>query len=114
VAQVDPEDDSIRRFVIYRYAYDPERRERRHQLVAAYDNVAEFERELDRAHKTLTGLDRREHWTGTVKEPGHDRRARAAHLVRRCFEHGAQPPDDALRDLGENVVTASASDDASG
>ncbi len=47
MARVDPDDDSIRRFVIYRYAYDPVRRERRHQLVAAYDDVAEFERELD-------------------------------------------------------------------
>ena len=99
MARVDPDDDSIRRFVIYRYAYDPLRRERRHQLVAAFDDVAEFERELERASETVTGLDRREHWTGKVKEPGHDRRARAAHVVRRCVEHGVRPPTDALREV---------------
>jgi hypothetical protein len=110
VARVDPGDDSIRRFVIYRYAFDPVRRERRHQLVAAYDDVAEFERELDLARDTLVGFDRREHWTGTVKEPGHDRRARAAHVVRRCVEHGVRPPADALRDLGPVVVTSTSVD----
>ena len=102
---MDPDDDSIRRFVIYRYAYDPDRRERRHQLVAAYDDVEEFERELDLARDRLTGLDRREHWSGTIKEPGHDRRTRAAHLVRRCVEHGARPPADALRALGEDAAS---------
>lgn len=105
MAHVDPEDDSIRRFVIYRYAYDPQRRERRHQLVAAYDNVAEFERELDRARETLTGLDRREHWTGTVKEPGHDRKARAGHLARRRAEHGGQPSTGALNDPDDDACS---------
>jgi hypothetical protein len=114
VARVDPADDSIRRFVVYRYGYDPDRHERRHRLVAAYDNVAEFERALEGARETLTGFDRREHWTGTVKEPGADRRARAGHFLRRCIEHGAQPPDDVLRDLDENVLTGTAPDDTSG
>ena len=42
VARVDPEDDDIRRFIVHHYRYDPQRRERRHVVVAAFDNEREF------------------------------------------------------------------------
>ena len=42
VAAVDPDDDSIDRWVVYRYAFDPDRRERRNRVVASFDNEAEF------------------------------------------------------------------------
>lgn len=41
--EVDPGDDSICRWVLHRYRFDPERRQRRNVVVAAYDNEAEFE-----------------------------------------------------------------------
>jgi hypothetical protein len=47
VAAVDPDDDDIQRYVVYRYAYDPGRHERRHQVVAAFDNQAEYLRLIE-------------------------------------------------------------------
>jgi hypothetical protein len=44
---VDADDDSIRRYVVWRYAYHPHRHQRRHQVVAAFDNEREFERLID-------------------------------------------------------------------
>lgn len=46
MAQVDPEDDSILRFIVRHYRYDPQRRERRHVVVAAFDNEAEYQARL--------------------------------------------------------------------
>jgi hypothetical protein len=42
MARVDPEDDGVGRFVVRYYAYDPDRRERRHQVVAVFDHNEEF------------------------------------------------------------------------
>ena len=88
VTAVDPDDDSIRRYVVRLYAYDPDRRERRHRVVAAVDNEAEWRRLLDelssdwrrrRAEGQL--IDTREHITGVVLEPNHARRQRDARLL---------------------------------
>jgi hypothetical protein len=35
MARVDPEDDSIERFIVRRYRYDSQRRERRHVVAVA-------------------------------------------------------------------------------
>jgi hypothetical protein len=43
VAEVDPDDDSIRRFIVRHYRYDPDRHERRHVVVAAFDSEREFD-----------------------------------------------------------------------
>ena len=48
MASVDPADDSVRRFIVRHYAYDPSRHERRHIVVAAYDNEQEFKNRIDR------------------------------------------------------------------
>jgi hypothetical protein len=42
VARVDPENDGVRRFIVRHYRYDPDRHERRHVVVAAFDNKREF------------------------------------------------------------------------
>ena len=42
MAEVDPEDDSIRRFIVRHYQYDPRRHERRHVVIAAFDNEREM------------------------------------------------------------------------
>jgi hypothetical protein len=47
VAIVDPDDDGIQRYVVRRHAHDPLRHERRHQVVAAFDNEQEFRRLLE-------------------------------------------------------------------
>jgi len=42
VARVDPDDDNLRRHVVWHYRYDTERHERRHVVVAAFDSRREF------------------------------------------------------------------------
>jgi hypothetical protein len=42
MSRVDPEDDSIERFIVRHHRYDPLRRERRHVVVAAFDNEQEY------------------------------------------------------------------------
>jgi len=53
VAAVDPDDDSAWRYVIRHYRYDPDRHERRHVVVAAFDSQSEFRAFLDAAAATL-------------------------------------------------------------
>jgi hypothetical protein len=52
MAQVDPADDSIKRFIVRHYRYDPERRERRHVVVAAFDNEPEYQVRAPRERST--------------------------------------------------------------
>ncbi len=77
MTEVDPDDDGIERHVLFWYRYDPVRRERRHCVVAAFDNDAEM-----CARMVLEGaiLDERrasgesedlEHLSGCVKGPGY-------------------------------------------
>ena len=96
VAQVDPEDDSIERFIVRRYCYDPQRRERRHVVVAAFDNEQEFHACLDSVRHEIKArrehgapVDPGEHASGTVQEPGYLRRAANGHLLRRAIRHAA-------------------------
>jgi len=56
VAQVDPDDDDIDRWVVRRYAYDPLRHERRHQVVAAFDNEGQFMALLAQSREQLQQL----------------------------------------------------------
>jgi hypothetical protein len=95
MARVDAEDDDIRRFVVWHYRYDPERRERRHVLVAAFDDQSEFEAYLRQTQRDLKqrragdpGFDPQEHVSGTTHEPGHRRRAANGRLIRRAMAHG--------------------------
>jgi hypothetical protein len=77
VARVDADDDSITRYTVRLYAFDNARRERRHQVVAAFDNEAEAMPCFGRTHfdlleRSQSGrVDPREHVTIIVKEPGY-------------------------------------------
>jgi hypothetical protein len=88
VAVVDSNDDLIRRYVVRSYAYDPERHERRHQVVAAFDNEQELmalinarQEELERRRAAAEVLDPLEHYSGVVLEPGYRSRTALARLV---------------------------------
>jgi len=96
VAQVDPGNDDIKRFIVRHYRYDPQRRERRHVVVAVFDNEPEFracmnslgdeiKARRDRGEPVEPG----EHASGVVHEPGYLRRAANGHLVMRAIRHGA-------------------------
>jgi hypothetical protein len=98
VARVDPEDDGLRRYIVRHYRYDPERHERRHVVVAAFDSRREFNacfravsREIERRKAAGEQVDPGEHVSGTVHEPGSRRRAANGRLVRRALRHSVAP-----------------------
>lgn len=115
MAMVDPDDDSIARWVVWHYRHDPDRRQRRNIIVVAFDNPDEFQSELDsragelRARRQRDEVDRSERIGGCLYEAGYHRRQRNAHLVKRAVEHGASA---AIQDLGlpSNVSIARAVD----
>ena len=86
VVRVDADDDSIKRYIIRLYAFDDARHERRHQVVAAFDNEAEAkacagQTLFDLLERSQSGrVDPREHVTIIVNEPGHAERMRARRL----------------------------------
>lgn len=95
MSRVDADNDEIRRFVVYRYAYDPERRERRHRVVAAFDDGREFYAFIEQASAELRmrrtagdDVDPTEHYSGTVLQPGDRRRARDRRILARAIAHG--------------------------
>jgi len=47
VAEVNPDDDSIDRWVLWHYRYDLDRRQRRNVVIAAFDNAEELTRKAD-------------------------------------------------------------------
>lgn len=115
MATVDSDDDEIERYVIRRYAHDPQRHERRHQVVAAFDNKQEFRRLLE----TLTGdLERRrdagepidpaEHYSGHRLEPGYGRRQRDGRVLRGAIRRRISISDEFIDrlDLPGNMVVA--------
>ena len=107
---MDPGDDTIERFIACHYRYDPQRRERRHVVVAAFDNEPEFlaciERlraGIERRRERGEPVDPREHASGVVHEPGYLRRAANGHLAMRAVRHGAAGPWLADLELPANV-----------
>ena len=110
MARVDSEDDAVERFIVRHYRYDPQRRERRHVVVAVFDNEPEFlaciERvraEIERRREACEPVDPREHASGVVHEPGYLRRAANGHLAMRAVAHGAGGPWLEELELPSNV-----------
>jgi hypothetical protein len=83
MARVDPDDDTIRRFIVLHYCYDPSRRERRQVEVAAFDNETEFYEFSGKLHADIEERKRTgeaedsERVSGVVKEAG-DKATQAA------------------------------------
>ncbi len=99
MARVDPEDDSIERFIVRHYRYDPSRRERRHVVVAAFDSEQEYHACVDRVQAEIKVRRERgepvepgEHASGIVHESGYLRRSANGHLLSRAIRHGAAGP----------------------
>jgi hypothetical protein len=98
MAQVDIDDDTIRRFVVRHYRFDPDRHERRHVVVGVYDTEAEFLEAMEQvraeiAQRVADGgrAEPTEYASGSVYEPGDRARAATHHMVRRMLEHGVDP-----------------------
>ena len=77
MAQVDPDDDLIGRYIVWHLRYDPERRQRRNVPIGAYDNPEEM---TQRIAAEATALEVRksegmaeavERVHGSHKPPGH-------------------------------------------
>jgi hypothetical protein len=91
MAAVDPDDDSIDRWVVYRYAFDPDRRERRHRVVASFDNEAEFLELIARlGHEVRTSaaegrIHPREHVSGQHLAAGYRSAQQARRLEREIW-----------------------------
>jgi hypothetical protein len=113
VAEVDPKDDTIRRFVVSHYRYDPSRRERRHVVVAAFDNEREFlarfeqiRAEIEQRRQRGEEVDAREHASGVVYEPGYLRRAANGHLLMRAIKRGVSASRLEELELPTNMAMA--------
>ncbi|MHB1818323.1 MAG: hypothetical protein ACYCO9_09855 [Streptosporangiaceae bacterium] len=113
--RVDPGDDTIARYIVRQFRYDPERRERRHVVVAAFDNEREFvvcmahaQAEISRRREAGEPVDPSEHVSGVVQEPGYLRRAAQGHLLRRAISHGAVGPWIGGLDLPSSMSVARA------
>ena len=92
--QVDPTDDTIRRYVVQLYTYVPERRERTHMVVGCFDTEAEGMRCLGDAYLELASrqasgdADARDRLSMVIKEPGIDEDNRRRRIEeRRWHEH---------------------------
>jgi len=77
VVKVDPDDDSICRWVVWHYRYDPDRRERRNVVVAAFDNAHEFLVDVEKRAARLRmrkergdDIDPIERISGQIYQPG--------------------------------------------
>jgi hypothetical protein len=71
VVKVDPTDDTIDRWIVLWYRFDPERHERRHTIVAAFDNAVEMGAEMSRLTHQLrdrkrTGMSEDVEWISGV------------------------------------------------
>jgi hypothetical protein len=121
MATVDPDNDGIQRYVVRRYAHDPLRHERRHQVIAAFDNEQEFRQLFDRLAGDLKRrraagepIDPSEHYTGVMLEPGYRRRQRDGRVLKEAIRHRVSISDEFIGrlDLPGNIsIARSAKDD---
>jgi hypothetical protein len=114
VGMVDPDDDSICRWVVSHFRYDPARNERRNVVVAAFDNPDEFDADIkNRAARLRVGkecgdVDTAENITGQIREPGYRHMRQNARLLRRAVQHGVFPARIEDLQLPPNVAVAQA------
>jgi hypothetical protein len=110
VAEVDPADDGIKRYVVRRYVYDPARRERRHVFVTAFDNSREFEAQIDvlngdlrRRRQSGDDVDPQEYFSGTILEPGYCRKQRNGRIIKRAIARGGAIDTEAWHRLANDL-----------
>ena len=108
MAEVDPDDDAVSRYIVRHYAYDPSRHERRRQTIVAFDDRMQFEAHIDNTNARLRALqaadrdvDPFEYCSGVVKPAGEDHHQRLRRIAQAAIEHGAQPPAGVVSELHE-------------
>lgn len=127
MATVDPDDDTINRFVVVQYRVDPDRNQRRHVAAACHnaeEGMAELEQlGIELAQQKAAGLAEDREWiSGELKEPGYRERMRRmrrgeephSHWVvgRSRFAGESACPDQAARidAAGRRAASVSAHD----
>ena len=91
VAEVDPDDDAVDRWIVHWYRYDPHQRERRNTVVAAFDNELEFLLRVGETHAELQRLqaegraERVERISGGLERAGSTAEGRARGAASRGF-----------------------------
>jgi hypothetical protein len=70
MAKIDPDDDTLDRWIVWWYQYDESRRERRNMVVAAFDNEAEFLERIGEADAELQRLQAEDRAEGTERISG--------------------------------------------
>jgi hypothetical protein len=114
MSMVDPDDDSICRWVVFHFRYDPARKERRNVVVAAFDNPEEFDADITkraaqlRASQERGDADVAENITGQIHQPGYRHTRQNARMLRRAVQHGVFPTDIERLELPPNVAIAQA------
>ena len=99
MATVDPDDDTIKRFIVQHYRHDPVRHERRNVVVAAFDDETEYEgylheRSLElKARQAAGSADPEERISGVIHEAGHHKRSQDQRSAMRALQHGVSPSD---------------------
>ncbi len=100
MAEVDPDDDDIDRWVVQHFRFDSQRRQRRNVLIAAYDNSREMERHIFEASIDLGvrqrqgATDEREHIFGGHWPAGNKAAADAKRLEWNLTRRGLWRPED--------------------
>jgi len=100
--EVDPGDDSICRWVLHHYRFDPERHQRRNVVVAAYADEAEFEVALASYVRRIQDevasgtRDPAEHVSGVVWRAGRQAAQARGRTLRKAIMHGVDPRRFAL------------------
>ena len=97
MSEVNPDDDTVRRWLIQHYRFDPSRNQRRNVRVAAYDDESESRSELEKYTQKIRSeiaagtRSNRETVSGVTFEPGHLAAQARGHEVRKAIEHGVDP-----------------------
>jgi hypothetical protein len=95
VGQIDVNDDSVIRYVLKHYKFDPSRNEYRHVVIGVFSKKREFKKLLKIAKKELeskTGDQyRREYISGEVIFPGDLEKKRHSRFIKRLIAHGVSP-----------------------
>ena len=95
MSAVDPDDDSVARWVVQHYRYDSTRNERRNVVVAAFDNQEEFDRELAkrsaelRLEQAAGARGAHEQISGVTLPAGYRAEAARGHAIKAAMKHGA-------------------------
>ena len=112
MSAVDPDDDSVARWVVHHYRYDSTRNERRNVVVAAFDNQEEFDLELAkraaqlRLEQAAGTRSAREQISGVSLPAGYRAEASRGHAMKTAMQHGATKAAIEIHSIGATGSTS--------